>query len=185
MTAARQPIGAAVPGPDSLTAEERATFEAVCCAHRAAVMRALRARRVSEEDIADITQEACLRILRYRECRPESLKRLLFRTALNLAVSHRLKACSRRTHVPLEEVDLAMQSPSVDEVLVQDEKMEGAIRAVRDLPVRCREIFVLRLLHGLRQREIAEHCGISTRRVEQHLARAQVLIRQQMGQYAS
>lgn len=164
-------------GGRALSHAERARFEASYLEHRATVMRVLRGRVGNAEDAADLMQEAYLRILRYRDCAATSLKPLLLRTALNLAASHRIRACSRMPHIPWDEVELVAQASSLDEDLDRDQRMQEVLTAVAALPDRCREIFLLRLLHGLRQREIAERCGISTRRVEQQLARAQALIR--------
>lgn len=160
-----------------LSRSERARFEASYREHRASVLRLLRGRVGNPEDAADLMQEAYLRILRYRDCGAASLKPLLLKTAMNLAASHRIRACSRMPHIPWDEVELVAQASSLDEDLDRDQRMQELLAAVAALPHRCREIFLLRLLHGLRQREIAERCGISTRRVEQQLARAQSLIR--------
>ncbi len=164
----------------ALTASERARFDAAYREHRESVLRLLRWRLGHDEDIADLMQEAYLRILRYRDCSPESLKLLLFRTALNLATSHGIRACTRMTHVPLEDVEIATDTPSLEDEAESDQRMQQMMAVVGALPDRCRQVFLLRLIHGLRQREIAERCGISTRMVEQHLARAQVLIRERV-----
>lgn len=164
----------------ALTASERLRFDAVYREHRDAVMRLLRRRLGQDEDVADLMQEAYLRILRYRDCSPQSLKFLLFRTALNLATSHGIRACARLAHLPLEDVELADAcSPEAD--VEASQRMQQMMTAANALPGRCRQVFLLRLIHGLRQQEIAQRCGISTRMVEQHLARAQRVIREQVG----
>lgn len=163
-----------------LTASERARFDAVYRQHHGEVMRLLRRRLDNRDDVTELTQEAYLRILRYRHCGPESLKHLLIRTALNLAASHGIRAGSSRTHVSLEAVEVVSDAPLLDDELADVQRWQQMLTAMQSLPHRCREIFLLRLVHGLRQREIAERCGISTRRVEQHLARAQALIRERV-----
>ena len=164
----------------ALTASERARFDAAYREHRDAVMRLLRWRLGNDPDVIDLMQEAYLRILRYRDCSAESLKLLLFRTALNLATSHGIRACTRLTHVSLDDIEIAMDAPSLEEVAEGEQRMQQMMAVVSALPDRCRQVFVLRLIHGLRQREIAERCGISTRMVEQHLAKAQVFIRERV-----
>ena len=160
-------------------------FESAYREHRETVQRLLRRRLGDDPDIPDLMQEAYLRLLRYRDCSSESLKLLLFRIALNLGISHRIRACTRLTHVALEDVEIAFDVPSLEDETESDQRMHHTMAAVQALPARCRQVFLLRLIHGLRQREIAERCGISTRMVEQHLARAQALIRERVGVLAA
>ena len=49
--------------------------------------------------------------------------------------------------------------------------MQMLLRAVNGLPPKCRDVFVLRMIEGLSQREIAERLGITVSTVEKHLAR--------------
>jgi RNA polymerase sigma factor (sigma-70 family) len=170
---------------ETMSHDFRSRFESAYREYREAVQRLLRRRLGDDPNIPDLMQEAYLRILRYRDCDSESLKLLLFRTALNLATSHGIRACTRLTHVPLEDIEIAMDTPSPEDEAESDQRMQYTMAAVQSLPDRCRQVFLLRLIHGLRQREIAERCGISTRCVEMHLARAQVLIRERVGELAA
>lgn len=164
-----------------LTPQERANFEALYQLHHGEVVQILRRRLDNAADVEDLTHEAYLRVLRYRHCGSDSLKYLLIRTALNLAASHGLRACISRTHVPLDTVEIESDALSLEDEVADAQCRQQLVTAMQMLPHRCREIFSLRLLHGLLQHEIAERCGISTRRVEQHLAKAQLLIRQRVG----
>jgi RNA polymerase sigma factor (sigma-70 family) len=163
-----------------LTRTERARFEAVYRQHHEDVLRLLHRRLDNPDDVAELAQEACLRILRYRHCEAESLRYLLIRTALNLAASHGSRASSRHAHVSLEDEALISDTPSPEDSLEETQRMQHTLHAVQDLPARCRQVFLLRLVHGLRQQEIARRCGVSTRMVEMHLARARGLIRERM-----
>lgn len=168
-----------------LSTAERITFDAVYRRHRHEVMGLLLRRVGNEQDAADLMQEAYLRILRYRHFGADSLKYLLIRTAINLAASHHLAASRRMPHMSLEGLEIALDAPAMDESLDSEQRLQHTMAAAQALPSRCRQIFILRLVHGLRQREIAERCGISARMVEQHLARAQVLIRKRVGALAA
>jgi RNA polymerase sigma factor (sigma-70 family) len=174
-----------VPGAVALSREARLRFEAAYREHHRAVLRLLRWRLGDDPDIPDLMQESYLRILRYRDCGPESLKLLLFRTALNLATSHGVLARRRMPHLQFDELELQCEGVPLDEALDRDCQIRDALNAAAQLPPRCREVFLLRLLHGLRQREIAARCGISTRMVEQHLSRAQTLIRERIATLAA
>lgn len=173
-------LSAVSPGA-SLTASERVRFDALYRQHHGEVVRLLNRRLGNPDDAAELAQEAYLRILRYRHCDSDSLRHLLIRTVLNLAASHGVRAPNRCRQVSLEEIEISLEAFSLDEALDRERRLHRLMAVVTDLPARCRQIFLLRLIHGLRQRDIAERCGISTRRVEQQLARAQVLIRERMG----
>lgn len=164
----------------ALTTEERSRFDALYRNRGDQIVRLLRRRLDSPEDAQELAQEAFLRVLRYRHCGLESLTYLLIRTALNLAASHRARSSGKWVYVQLESRDLVSEAPSPEDALAQDQRMRLTLCAVEALPTRCREVFLLRLLHGMRQREIAQRCGISTRMVEMHLARAQRLIQERM-----
>lgn len=164
----------------SLTKIERARFEAVYRQHREEVVSLLRRRLDNPDDVAELAQEAFLRILRYRQCEPESLKHLLIRIVLNLAASHGARARQQRQHVALEDETLVSNAPALEDDLAEEQQVQHTLHAVQTLPTRCRQVFLLRLVHGLRQREIAQRCGVSTRMVEMHLAKAQGLLRARM-----
>jgi RNA polymerase sigma-70 factor (ECF subfamily) len=55
-----------------------------------------------------------------------------------------------------------------------DEEFLMFCRAVRELPVQCRRVFVLRKVYGLSQQEVARHLGISEATVEKHVAKGVV-----------
>jgi RNA polymerase sigma-70 factor (ECF subfamily) len=56
---------------------------------------------------------------------------------------------------------------------VVEEEMDAALRrAVADLPERCREVFELSRVHGLRYAEIAQTLGVSVKTVEAQMGKA-------------
>ncbi|ULQ47270.1 sigma-70 family RNA polymerase sigma factor [Flagellatimonas centrodinii] len=170
---------------DSATAAgERAAFEAAYREHHPAVLRILQRRLGNEQDADDLAQETYIRAWRYRNRDPESLKAVLFRIAINLAFS---RGRQDRTHntagtVAVDDLDLEADELPVDEQVAHDEQMSLIVAAVETLPERCRQVFVLSRFHGLRHREIAERCRISTSMVDQHITRALALIRERVGE---
>jgi RNA polymerase sigma-70 factor (ECF subfamily) len=57
-------------------------------------------------------------------------------------------------------------------VLIEEEVKNKIDFTIRNLPERCREVFILSRLNGLKNREIAEKLNISIKNVERHLSRA-------------
>lgn len=166
--------------PVPLTAAERSRFEQLYRAQKDAVTRMLRARLPNEDDAQEVMQEAFLRLLRYRHFGPDSLKYLLFRVALNLAVTL-LRQAGVRQQVSLDDDELVSEALPIDQLLLHEEKITQVALAIQALPPRCRQMYVMNRLRGVRQREIAQHCGISTRMVEMNIAKAQALVRARVG----
>jgi DNA-directed RNA polymerase specialized sigma24 family protein len=137
----------------------------------------LRSRLASEEDAADLMQEAYLRLLRYRHCGADSLRFLLLRVAMNLVVSHRRQAAIRK-QVLIDDLerksDRGLPGSRATGVAGLD-CSAGATSALSP------NVYILSRVGGLRQREIAERCGISTRMVEHYIAKAKLLIRERIG----
>jgi RNA polymerase sigma-70 factor (ECF subfamily) len=149
-------------------------IEAAYREHYDSVRRVLRNRLDNEEDVAELAQETYLRVLRYRDCSSESLKHLLLRVAMNLAVSHRRQA--RLRDLPLDDFEPVDSGPTPEEVYERRERLQRASNTLSSLPERCRKVFFLSRLDGMRHREIARRCGISLRLVEQQITRAKAAI---------
>lgn len=164
--------------------DERAAFETMYREQYPAVLRVLQRRLDNEDDALELAQEAYLRAFRYRDQPRESLKALLFRIAINLAHERIRRDHTRHTaqHAPLEDYSLAADEMPQDERLLREQRLEQIVAAVQELPEKCRQVFVLSRFHGLRHKEVAARCGISTRMVEKHLTRGMALVREKLGQ---
>lgn len=121
------------------------------------------------DDVDDVVQESYLRILRRAATDPiRSARAFLFETARNLA----LDLTRRHWASPIDRVrDLSHLSvydtrPSIAEAISREEKVRLLAEAIRTLPARCREIFVLRRLQMIPQKEVAARLGLSERTIE-------------------
>ena len=138
----------------------------------------------SRQDAEDLTQEVFLRILRRDEEPPENYAELfVFKIAANLLRDRaRQSGARRRTdHVSLDLADepaSGQVAPGLIEdlgperVLLSQEALAAALRALDQLGERTRDIFVLYRLEKMKQREIAALYGISVSSVEKYVARA-------------
>lgn len=127
------------------------------------------------EDIEDIVQETFLRALRAEGEEYVVVPRaFFFRVARNLALNERSRGSNRLTDY-MEDAPNPDVLGSTDQVTAEDrvhsqQKMAVFAEAVSLLPAQCRHVFLLRKLHGLSQKEVAERLGISTSTVEKHVA---------------
>lgn len=137
----------------------------------------LRQRAVAEE----VAQEVMVELWRRRETLSvqESLRAYLFRATRNRALNHlRHERVERRG-----EAFLAGESsaPAAAPAHLAEEEIDGALReAVGSLPERCREVFELSRVQGLRYAEIAEVMGISVKTVEAQMGKALRVLRERL-----
>ena len=134
------------------------------------VLRAwLAARFGAQVEIDDLVQEAYGRLLRaYAGGTVVSPKAFLFHAARNLALNHiRHRSYTHPAGLTETEASGVLDSAEgVPESVARAEDVQLLIAAIQSLPERCRQIFTLRKIYGLSQREIAARLGISENTVE-------------------
>ncbi|MEO6246603.1 MAG: sigma-70 family RNA polymerase sigma factor [Opitutaceae bacterium] len=135
-----------------------------------AVLRAwLGSRFGAQIETDDIVQEAYARLLRaHAEGTVVSPKAFLFHAARNLALNH-VRHRSYTHPTALTETDTSRvldTAEGVPESVARAEDIQLLIQAIQSLPDRCRQIFTLRKIYGLSQKEIAARLGLSENTVE-------------------
>ena len=105
-----------------------------------------------------------------------SLRAYLLRSVRNRALNHvRHLRVRRETQGDVEA--LYDEPVASDAPVVAGELREAIQRAVAELPPRCREVFELSRVDGLRYDEIAESLGISVKTVEAQMGKALRVLR--------
>ena len=125
-----------------------------------------------QQDIEDVAQEAYLRayVAEQRES-IEQPKAFLFRVAKNLALTR----LSRKSRQITDYIEDAGDSVVMQTAAASDEELEAQqcfglyCEAVASLPEKCRQVFLLRKVHGLSHKEIGERMGLSISSVEKYL----------------
>ncbi|MDZ3995486.1 RNA polymerase sigma factor [Pseudomonas sp. Teo4] len=159
--------------PEADSAGGRARFLQVFLAQRAR-MEAVVSRRIGcRATAADLVQELFLRFWRRPEVKVEALDTYLLRCAGNLAIDHLRSEGSRErvaeASLPLDEQTSAQAPEQALEVEHDLQRIEAALRA---LPERTRQIFLLNRIHGCKYGEIAKAMQLSQSAVEKHMMRA-------------
>jgi RNA polymerase sigma-19 factor, ECF subfamily len=139
-------------------------------------------RLVGTRDAAeDIAQQTFCRLWDRRASWSDegSLRGLLYRVARNLAVSDRRHHdAEARSAAAL--ADVARNNPTPLELLEDKQLRRELERAIAGLPERRREVFVLRCIHDLSYKEIAEVMGTSTQTVANQLSHALTTLRRSL-----
>ena len=126
------------------------------------------------QDIEDVAQEAYLRAyVAEQQKEIEQPKAFLFRIARNLALTQ-LTAKSKKITDYLEECGASVVIECVaaaDSEVEAQESLGLYCEAVAALPEKCRQVFLLRKVHGLAHKEIAQRMSLSVSSVEKYLLR--------------
>lgn len=138
--------------------------------------RMLREREGAEE----VVQDVMLELWKRRESLviQGSPQGYLFQAARN-------RALNRLRHLKIEsredfDADLLPATTASDAGAAHDELADAVRSAVESLPPRCRQVFELNRVHGLKYAEVAASLGISVKAVEAHMARALRTLRERL-----
>ena len=125
-------------------------------------------------EVEDILQEAYIRTFEASQKKTiRSPKAFLARTASNLALNH-IALSAVKFNRSLEESDVPpvySNDPGILDQVESQQRFKHFCRAVRNLPVRCRRVFILKQVYGMSQKEIARTMGISEKTVEKNVAK--------------
>lgn len=128
----------------------------------------------------DIVQEVFVKVWEKKaEVEIINLEAFLFRLVRNRCIDYikYLKIVNNR----MQEIKIASKYEELyridflgDEpyVLIEQELSQKIEKTIENLPERCREVFILSRINGLKNREIAEKLNINIKNVERHLSRA-------------
>jgi RNA polymerase sigma-70 factor (ECF subfamily) len=125
----------------------------------------------------DVAQDVMVELWRRRESLllESSLRAYLFRAVRNRALNQ-----IRHLRVaPKTDIETAtdLTIPPADRVALEGEMLAALGKAVASLPERCREVFELSRVQGLKYAEIASALGISVKTVEAQMGKAIRILR--------
>ena len=177
---------ASCPADSSLTANSAARAEALATIAREVqgpLLRFLSKRTGSPDDAKDILQEAYVRALSVD--RPDSihaLDRYLWRCALNILTDRRRSLRTRERVIQALSGKPEQFAPSAEAVAEVREELALVNDVVRNLPPKCLQAFLLRVVHCLPFEDVGREMGISLRMAKIYVARTLGYLRRRLDQ---
>jgi RNA polymerase sigma factor (sigma-70 family) len=145
------------------------------------VRRWLRRARTARDHEDDIVQDAYCRIGAAQDLSHIRNGRAYFYTVVRSILIERFrreKIIKFESLAEIESLHVIDESPSAERVLSGQQQYEMVRRLIDGLPDRCREVFTMRKVHQLSQKDTAERLGISENIVEKEVARGMKLLMQ-------
>ena len=150
-------------------------LEEVAKRYYAPLLSFFRKRTRNPAEVEDLVQQVFLKLARHPDIADiENPDAYIFQTASNTLKDHLRRDLVRGEFDALAEMAQEELSSefSPERVLMGREDVSRLVAALRTLPERTRDVFVLRCFEGLKHVEIAQLMGVSVRAVEKHAARA-------------
>lgn len=160
-------------GAEKLTRNTNSRIFGVFQANKGLIASVLRRYRLSQIDIADLTQETILRALEAeKRTQIKEPRRFLVGIAKNVARAE-LERRSKMTTSLLDDFhadSYVSDEPAIDDAVDARARMQVFGTAVATLPPQCQRVFLLKHVYGASHKEIAEKLDIALSTVEKHVA---------------
>lgn len=127
------------------------------------------------QEIEDVVQEAFVKVIEAGRVRDiDNPKAYLYKATRNLALNSLDKSAYKLTDTvgDLLPDSALLTTPTMEDAFESQQRFELFCSAVRELPVKCRRVYVMRRVYGYSQKEIAAEMNISIKTVEAHLTKA-------------
>jgi len=147
--------------------------------HEPALRSWLRRRRLEGLEIDDVIQETYTRLVAAESvAHIRDAKSYAFQIAGSVVVDHlrRLKVVSIASVSDLDQFDMPSDEPSPERQVIDRDELQRLAETIARLPGKIRDVFTLRRVHGLSQREVAARLGLAESTVEKHMARGFLLM---------
>lgn len=132
-----------------------------------------------DEDPEDMTQQVFIKLVEAVDKTELVFSRnLIFVIARNALIDRLRWRKSHRVekHDMVDESLIMNEAPLQDRILEGKQKLSSFIDHLDNLPVRCRQVFLLHRVQNMSQKEVASYLGISLSTVHKHMMNAMAKI---------
>lgn len=169
----------------NLPSQERTRWLAQCILpHEPELRRWLSRRSLVGLDIDDVVQESYAILVGLAAVdHIRNPRTYLFQIAKSVILQalRRSRIVSFSTLADAESLEVPCDAPGPEAVAAARQELDQIHRMIMALPPRCRDVFTLRKVHELSQREVAQRLGISENTVESHMGKAIRALSRAMG----
>lgn len=137
-------------------------------------LRAFFAKRVAPHEVDDMVQDVAVRMQQRPETEIGNVEGYLFQVARSVLTDHarRGRVRSAGRHVSIEDYHHPAELRSPARIAEGREELALVLAAIRRLPDRARQVFVLHRFEEMSYQAIAREMGISVSAVEKHIMKA-------------
>lgn len=125
----------------------------------------------------DVLHDALIRFALTKNPNREQNPHAYLRTITQNLILEKYRKDSYSNHYQNSLMDEELTVPSPEHLADIRQRLVLLNQIIEDLPARCREVFILFRLDGVKQNQIAKQLNISVNMVERHLIRALLDIR--------
>jgi RNA polymerase sigma-70 factor (ECF subfamily) len=144
----------------------------------------LKRRNLGGLEIDDVIQETYARLFQAESvAHIQDGRNYAFQVAGSVVIDHlrRLKVVPITSVPGLDYLEVGSDEPSPERQVIDRDELTRLAEMIARLPGKIRDVFTLRRVHGLSQREVAAKLGLSESTVEKHMARGLLLMAGQYG----
>lgn len=147
--------------------------------HEPALRRWLQRRELAGLEVDDIIQETYSRLVAMASVdHVQNPRTYAFQIAASVILDQlrRSRVVSFHTVADLEALEISADQPTPEIQVADRQELRRLARAFAQLPERVRQVFRLRRIEGLSQKEVAAAMGISQSTVEKHMAKGTLML---------
>lgn len=147
--------------------------------HEPALRAWLRRKSLVDLDVEDVIQETYTRLVAADSvAHIRDTRSYLFQIAGSVVIDaiRRRKVVSLSSVPDLDYLGVASDAPSPEQQVIARDELQRLATMIARLPGKVRDVFALRRIQGLSQREVAERLGLAESTVEKHMSRGFLLM---------
>jgi RNA polymerase sigma-70 factor (ECF subfamily) len=161
--------------PDMGEDHRMSVLDRIARQHARALARFFMRRVDDRSEVPDLVQDVFFRLSRLKDLSTiEKPEQYVFATAASALRDRQRRQGARggRAHETFDEYVHGRSDLSPERVLAGKQAVEQLRAALRELPERTRDVFVLRVFEDMKMADIARAMGVSQRAVEKHYVKA-------------